>query len=345
MCQLPAPRALGVPLLTAFALTWPLMATAADAGSEQDAGVPEPSGSSDAGAEADAGTMPDLLLLFPPLGATDVVINPSFLLRAERAVLDPALASAPSSASHVDGLLLRDPLGNLVAVGSLLALQPPRYGGVEPRVELSSAVLELQANTRYEVLSRIGICDGSPNRSVCLQAEYRTLGAFETGIVFDHKPPSISSIRESAGSALACVFAFSVAASDDRAPPSALRFLVDEQAWLGPDLLLAGHPGFSFAPRPVQVVPVDPSGNRGSALTVDVGWCGGPPPYGDSTGGSYAPAPEPPALPELPPQPPRQQPHQSKHGCGLAAPASPLPSNLSVLALASLWLYRRQRRS
>jgi hypothetical protein len=167
-----------------------------------------------------------------------------------------------------EGLLLRDPLGNWIAVGPLLALQPPRSAGSEPRVELSSAPLELKANTRCEVLNRIGICDGSPIRSVCLEAEYAALGAFETGIVFDHKPPSISSLDDADGSPLACGWGFSVVGADDLAPPSALRFLVAEQAWLGPSLSLVGHRDRTlFNSRPVQMVPVDPSGNRGAAMT------------------------------------------------------------------------------
>ena len=132
MRQLTASRALRVPLLAAFALALPGPAAAADAGPEQDAGAGE---ASDAG--TDAGVAPDLQLLFPPLGATDVVINPSLLLRVQGAALDPALSSESKPASF-EGLLLRDPLGSLVAVGSLLALQPPRIAGVEPRVELSS---------------------------------------------------------------------------------------------------------------------------------------------------------------------------------------------------------------
>lgn len=338
MCQLSAPRVFGVPLLTAIALTLPLLASAADAGLEPDGGVPDPG-------SADAGTAPELEWLFPPLGATDVVINPSFLLRAQRAVLEPVLPGVPKPTSFGEGLLLRDPLGNLVAVGSLLALQPPRSGGPEPRVELSSAPLELKANTRYEVLSRIGICDGSPTRSVCLEAEYHTLGAFETGIVFDHKPPSISSIQETEASPLACVFDFSVAGTDDLAPPSALRFLVDEQAWLGPSLSLVGHSDLTIrASRPVQVVPVDPSGNRGAAMTVDLGGCKPPLALGENGDWSTSP-PAASAPPPAQPQSPRQQPpRHSKDGCSLASQASRTPSSFSVLALAGLWLYRRRQR-
>jgi hypothetical protein len=355
MCQWPVPRACGVPLRMAFALILPLLAIAADAGPEPDASVPYTGGASDAGADAgreakpgndaepDAGTASGATLSFPRLGATDVVINPALLMRIERAALEPAIYGAPRSASF-DGLLLRDPIGNLVAVGPLGAMQPPRHGDRDPRVELSSATLELKPNTRYEVLSRIGICDGTPAPTVCLEDEYHSLGAFETGIVFDHKPPSISSIGEEAvyGD---CLAEFSVVASDDLAPPNALRFLVDEQAWLGPRLSLA-RMGASLQSQHVQVVPVDPSGNRGELASVDLAdlrFCGFPPNQGldDAVGGS-APTTIPAPRPPLP-----SEPRHDHHGCSLAAPpASATASSFSVLALASLWLsWRRQRRS
>jgi MYXO-CTERM domain-containing protein len=297
--------------------------------------VPDADGSSDAG--VDAGTPSELEWLFPPLGATGVVINPSFLLRARRVVLEPVTPEVPEPMRLGDGLLLRDPLGHLVAVGSLLALQPPRYGDLEPRVELSSAPLELKANTRYEVLSRIGLCGGT-TRSVCLEDEYHPLGAFETGIVFDHTPPSIRSIEGTAASLDACVVVFSAAAFDDLAPPSALRFVVAEQAWLGPSLVLQADPRFFQTPRLVQVVPVDPSGNRGAAVSVNVGSCGRPPLQIDDT----LPSSEPPrTIP--PPLPGSGPPRREKHGCSFTAGAAP-PAHLSVLVLAGLWLRRRRQR-
>jgi MYXO-CTERM domain-containing protein len=88
----------------------------------------------------------------------------------------------------------------------------------------------------------------------------------------------------------------------------------------------------------VQVLPIDPSGNRGAAVSVDVGSCGTPPLQIDDTLPSSGPAR---TIP--PPLPPSSPPHQQKHGCNLTAAASP-PASLSALALASLWLYRRRQR-
>jgi hypothetical protein len=96
MCQLPVPRMRRVSLLSAFVLVLPLLASAADAGLEQDAGVPEEG--NDAG--LDAGAASDLQLLFPPLGTTDVVIHPSFLLRVERAALDQLFYGSPKSVTR-----------------------------------------------------------------------------------------------------------------------------------------------------------------------------------------------------------------------------------------------------
>jgi hypothetical protein len=119
--------------------------------------------------------------------------------------------------------LARQPHRGWTAVGPRLALQPPRSRSWEPHVELSSAPLELKANTRYELLSRIGICDGTPARVACLEEEYHRLGAFETGIVFDHKPASLSPIHEAAGRA-PCAISLSVVASHDlSAKRAALR--------------------------------------------------------------------------------------------------------------------------
>lgn len=342
MCQLPAPRALGVPLLTTIVLTLPLLASAADAGPEQDAGAPESSTASDAGTEADgsadAGTASGPTLLFPAIGATDVVTNPALLMRIEGVALDSPY-STPTSVT-IDGLLLRDPGGNLVAVGLLDALQPTLEPTAAPRVELSSAPLTLKANTRYEVFSRIAICESTPNSKLCSDDEYHSLGTFETGAVADHEAPSISSIRVEQG-ATPCLNSLPVVASDDLAPPSALRFRAQEKTWLGPTLSLASEWGWS--PNSWQVEPVDPSGNRGAAVSVELFPCGSNSGFGsvalpDGPSSSSSSTTTPTASQSPPPR-------RHQHGCSLAAqPTRAEPSSIGVLALASLCLYRRRQR-
>jgi hypothetical protein len=331
MCQLPAPRALRVPLLMALALSWPVLAAAVDAGPEQDAGVPDAGAARDAGAEADAGMAPEATLLFPQIGATGVVTNPALLMRLEGVALDAKLYETLAT---FEGLILRDPGGNLVAVGPLQALQPRPDASLDFRVELSSATLELKANLRYEVLSRLAICDGAPSRTVCFEDEYHSLGTFETGTVADQQPPTISSIstKEDADP---CLKWLSVVASDDLAPPGALRFVVAEQpfAWLGPTLSVQiGWRLLSSA----QVVPVDPSGNRGAPVSTELGFCGPNSGYGSVT------LPDGPA--STPTSPASAPPRRHEHGCSLVSAAAATSSNVSVLALASLWLYRRRQR-
>jgi MYXO-CTERM domain-containing protein len=335
MCHLPAPHAPGVPLLIVASLTWPLLAAAADAGPEPDPGLPAASDAGLAPESGDGGTASEPTLLFPQIGATDVVTNPALLMRMEKVALDPKIYQGST-----DGLLLREPSGNLVAVGRLLVIEPPLDPTSDPRVEVSSATLELKANTRYEVLSRVALCDqGTPIPILCFAAEYHSLGAFETGSLSDHEPPSISSVHADGFSAR-CLNSLSVVASDDLAPPNALRFWVGNgQAWLGPTLSVPT----SFADvGTVDVVPVDPSGNRGAALPVQLGVCGPNSGYGSVTPPDGPASSSSPSATSTPLNP---APRRHKHGCSLGAPpAAAPPWSWGLLALASLCLYRRRQR-
>jgi hypothetical protein len=64
-----------------------------------------------------------------------------------------------------------------------------------------------------------------------------------------------------------------VVASDDRAPPSALRFAVTDTAYLGPDVVLLPPASPSERRSMLPVVPIDPSNNRGPAFEIDVQGC------------------------------------------------------------------------
>jgi hypothetical protein len=237
---------------------------------------PPPVGDAGSGLATAAGD-----LVFPEPGATGVVLNPSLLLRIDRAILDPLrLGGVPLEPPAIgEGLLLRDASGSLLAPGALVTLESPRsYGEARPpldsHVEIATAPLVLAEQTHYEVLSRIAVCAGPEERWVaCLQDEYRLIGEFDTGTESDRAAPVITSIelRPSPGE---CLMALNIAASDDHTPPQALRFAVWEQAFQGTNLVLptnAQARGDELVS--LQVVPVDASGNRGQAFAVEVPTC------------------------------------------------------------------------
>jgi hypothetical protein len=227
--------------------------------------------------------------VFPLPGATGVVLNPSLLLRIDRAILDPLRRTAPPEPPAIgEGLLLRDASGSLLAVGALLALESPRsYGEPSPpldsHVEIATAPLTLAAQSHYEVLSRIAVCAGAEERWVaCLQDEYRLIGEFDTGTESDQAAPVITSVelRPSPGE---CLIALSIAASDDHTRPPALRFSVWDEAFQGTELVLptnAQAQGDDLVS--LQLVPIDASGNPGQAFTIEAPSCTRLPPREDS---------------------------------------------------------------
>lgn len=247
-------------------------------------------------------------LVFPKAGATDVVTNPSLLLRIEDAILDPTLSRQQVSAVPAlgEGLLLRAADGTLLAPGPLAALETPRSFGTAQappgaHVEIATAPLDLAAGAHYEVLSRLAVCAEQGRAVACLSGEYRVIGEFDTGTGPDRQPPSIASV-EVGTSPGACLAAFTIVASDDHAAPDTLRFAIDAEGFLGPDVVLPipGPTGVE-ALTPLRIVPIDPSGNRGPAFVVGVPFCSElvpddifPPPEADV---KPLPTPAPPASP------------------------------------------------
>jgi hypothetical protein len=241
----------------------------------QDAGV-------DAAAPNEQGPLAAGTLVYPPAGATDVVLNPGLILRLAQTSLipstDPRLRSTDTPALG-DGLLLRDDSGRLIAAGGMLAVETARpFGAPQPlpnvHVEISTEPFELSPQTHYQVLSRVAVCpaeDGA--RVVCLQDEFVEIGDFRTGSELDRQAPTITALAEGPSPGQ-CLTALSVVAADDHATTSELRFAIDAVAYLGPDVVLP-TPGVPInEPRTtVSVVALDPSNNRGPAFEVDVESC------------------------------------------------------------------------
>jgi len=312
---------------------WAASAFTQDAGAV-DAGVD--GGVLDAGSPraSDAGE-----LVFPAPNATGIVLNPGLIVRFPGAVLDPARMPSDPPALQ-GGLLVRDDAGGLVVVSDLVALEIPRpHGGSDmalenAQVEVSTGPLALAPGRRYEVLSRMSVCEPSgAQRIACLRNEYLPIGAFTTGSDLDATGPVIQSIRVEPGPGL-CLVTLTVSASDDHAPPGALRYTTFQDGWLGPTLVIETPTGSSAPRTSMSIIPVDPSGNHGASVDVEVDGC---PSFGDDL--SDYPRDENPIHPG-------QAPASDGGGCGLARAAAPRWADglaVSLLAALMAWLRRQLR--
>lgn len=281
-------------------------------------------------------------LVYPAPGATGVVQNPGLLVAIERASLHPAppRRAPPDPPALGEGLLLRDDAGRIIAAGPLLTIETPRPIGAtraaaDSRVEIATSPLELEPDTHYEVLSRAAVCAGDDGvRVACLQEEYVAIGDFTTGTELDRTPPVITSV-EVAPSPGACLVALNVVASDDHAEPDALRFQSSGLAWLGPRLVVPAPEADDGESRvALSLVALDPSGNRGLTLVVDVDGC----PRPDDLEDDYlsdafepvAPAPTPPVH------------RRSDSSCAFVAGPTGAASGAGLLALAVALVARRR---
>jgi hypothetical protein len=290
-----------------------------------DAGAPSP-GASDAGE-----------LVFPTPNATGIVLNPGLIVRLSGAVLDPT--RLPSDPPPLEGgLLVRDDVGGLVAVSKLVALETPRPHGAadmpieSTQVEVSTGSLALAPGRRYEVLSRMSLCEASgAQRIACLRNEYRPIGAFTTGSDVDATGPVITSISVGPSPGV-CLVTLTVSATDDHAPPGALRYTTYQDGWLGPTFVSSTPLVAGEGRETLSIFPVDPSGNRGAPVEVEVVGC---PSYRD--GIDYL-------EPDPYPAPPRHVGTSSNAGCSLAREAAPRWTDgvaVSLLAAVMAWLRRR----
>jgi hypothetical protein len=150
-------------------------------------------GDTDAGLPGKVGPLPAGTLVYPPAGATDVVLNTGLILRVEEVVLDPLSAGRLASGRSAlgEGLLLRDDSGQLIATGEMV-ISPTVRPSIAPLlaaadVEISTAPLVLWPETHYRVLSRVAVCTGEEGaaRSVCLQNEFVEIADFTTGTESD----------------------------------------------------------------------------------------------------------------------------------------------------------------
>lgn len=311
--------------------------------SAQDAGALDAGSNAGGGVAADAGTpdpdaaMAEGQLVYPPPGATGVVLNPGLLVVLERTSLAsaPPRRAAPDPPALGEGLLLRDDAGAITTAGPLLTLETPRPLGAasaaaDSRVEISTQPLELPAATHFEVLSRIAVCAGEDAvRVACLQERYVTIGDFTTGTERDRTAPVVASVTVGPSPGH-CLTALHVEASDDHAAPGALRFESFELALLGPDLVFPA-PTLDVDERRahLSLVPIDPSNNRGPTLEVEVEGCPRSDVFDDES--DIAPAPsEPVAL-------------QKHGGCTFTAGSTRPATACAVLALAALLAARRPR--
>jgi hypothetical protein len=249
----------------------------------QDAGVD--AGGSDAGAPNAPGSIPAGALVYPPAGATGVVLNAGLILRLEQTILEPSIDApvSPDPPALGEVLLLRDDSGRLIAAGKTATVETPRpYWAAQAlansQVEIATGPLTLSPQTHYQVLSRVAVCppDGGGEggvRIACLQEEFVEISDFTTGTEVDRQGPMIASVDQGASPG-SCLAELSVVASDDHVPPSALRFASDAVAFLGPNLVLpTPAPTNSGGRATLLVVPIDPSNNRGPGREVDVEAC------------------------------------------------------------------------
>ena len=281
----------------------------------------------DAAAPGGQGPLPAGALVYPPAGATGVVLNPGLILRLEQTISSPSIDPrffSPDDQALGDGLLLRDDSGRLLAGGRMVTVETARPFGApqalpSAHVEISAGPFALSPQSHYEVLSRLAICpaDGGVH-VVCLQDEFVEIGDFTTGAEFDRQGPIIASVAEGESPGQ-CLTSLSVVASDDHAPASALRFGIDTVAYLGPNVALPTPSVPIDEPRTtVLVVPIDPSNNRGQAFELEVESC-----YVPVTD-ILQPAPAPPA-------PASREAASPGSGCVLRP--TPAPSAISAISM------------